>query len=160
MHAQLGFCITRYGASSMYHARYTTYIKRTSAQLHGAGWSPHQFAVPPISVLLQAGHCGLPAENLHAQLGFSFAIEYGATSRPYARYTIHINTTSEPSSMELGGAHIIFDAMFFLDFWNQKRSCHSILELSELHATHEITVLLYIEIFMLYDLVRKVRGCA
>jgi hypothetical protein len=49
----------------------------------------------------------------------------------------------QPSSMELGGAHIIFDALFILDFWNHKSSRHSILELSELHATHEITVLLY-----------------
>jgi hypothetical protein len=68
MHAQLGLCITGYGATSMSHARYTTHIKTTSAQLHGAGWSPHQFAVPPF--LLQAGHCGLPVENLHAQPGF------------------------------------------------------------------------------------------
>jgi hypothetical protein len=40
MHAQLGLCITGYGATSMSHARYTTHIKTTSAQLHGAGWSP------------------------------------------------------------------------------------------------------------------------
>jgi hypothetical protein len=70
MHAQLGLCITGYGEISMSHARYTTHIKTTSAQLHGAGWSPHQFAVYP-PFLLQAGHCGLPAENLHAQLGFA-----------------------------------------------------------------------------------------
>jgi hypothetical protein len=49
MQAQLGLCITGYGATSMSHARYTTHIKTTSAELHGAGWTPHQFAVPPIS---------------------------------------------------------------------------------------------------------------
>jgi hypothetical protein len=48
MHAQLGLCITGYQAC-MSHARYTTHVKTTSAQLYGAGWSPHQFAVPPIS---------------------------------------------------------------------------------------------------------------
>jgi hypothetical protein len=36
-----------YGATSMPHAKYTAQIKTTSAQLHGARWSPHQFAVPP-----------------------------------------------------------------------------------------------------------------
>jgi hypothetical protein len=30
-----------YGATSMSNARYTIHIKTTSAQLHGAGWSPH-----------------------------------------------------------------------------------------------------------------------
>jgi hypothetical protein len=70
------------------------------------------------------------------------------------------STQPQPSLTELGGAHIIFDALFILDLWNHKSSRHSILELSELHATHEITVLLCTQICMLCNLVRKVRRCA
>jgi hypothetical protein len=71
------------------------------------------------------------------------------------------STQTHPSSMELGGgAHIIFDALFISDFRNHQSSKHSILELSKLHATHGITVLLYTQICMLCDLVRKVRRCA
>jgi hypothetical protein len=91
MHAQLGLCITGYGATSMSHARYTTHIKTTSAQLHGAGWNPIRCRCAPHFCCRQAIAVCLQRTYMPS---WAFAIEYDATSRSHLRYTTHIDTTS------------------------------------------------------------------
>jgi hypothetical protein len=81
---------------------------------------------------LQAGHCGLPAENMHAQLGLCIT-GYGATSMSHARYTTHINTTLAQLH-GAGWSHTIRCTPHFMTAGSIEAAC--ILELSELHAYH------------------------
>jgi hypothetical protein len=54
----------------------------------------------------------LPAENLFAQLGFCNRVR--CNHQVSCKRTPLTSTQPQPSSMELGGAYIIFDARFIL----------------------------------------------
>jgi hypothetical protein len=100
-----------------------------------------------------AGHCGLPTENMHAQMGLCIT-GYGATSMSHARFNTYINTTSAQLH-GAGWSHTIRCTPHVMTAGSKEAAC--ILELSELHITHDTawrTTVLCTETCMLCGRVR------